>query len=57
MVGDRSDDVIGARRNRVGAVGVSWGFGSREEHAAADRILDHPRELLSLVVHQDESGK
>lgn len=40
MVGDRAHDVLGARRNQVDAVGVTWGYGSREElHAAAPRHL------------------
>jgi phosphoglycolate phosphatase len=35
MVGDRVDDVEGARANGVGAVGVLWGYGTPEELAAA----------------------
>jgi phosphoglycolate phosphatase len=31
MIGDRSHDVIGAKHNGVDAVGVLWGYGSREE--------------------------
>lgn len=35
MVGDRSHDIAGARANGVVAVGVLWGYGSREELLAA----------------------
>ena len=35
MVGDRSYDIIGAAQNRLPAVGVLYGYGSREELEAA----------------------
>jgi len=42
MVGDRRDDVEGARAHRLPAVGVSWGYGGPDElrSAGADRIVD-----------------
>lgn len=51
MVGDRSHDMIGARANGLRAVGVLWGYGSREElHAAgADVLLVAPRDLCDLA--------
>ncbi len=47
MVGDREHDMIGAKKNGVGAVGVTWGFGSEEEliRSGAMAILHHPPEL------------
>jgi phosphoglycolate phosphatase len=47
MVGDREFDVIGAQNNGIGAVGVTWGFGTEEElrKAGAKTILHHPQEL------------
>jgi phosphoglycolate phosphatase len=47
MVGDRHFDVEGARANGVRAVGVLWGFGSREElvGAGADAIAETPADL------------
>ncbi|MGH8617048.1 MAG: HAD family hydrolase [Burkholderiales bacterium] len=50
MVGDREHDVRGARRNQVRAVGVLWGYGSREEltAAGAERLFDQPSDLGSL---------
>jgi len=52
MVGDRSHDMIGARANGLGAVGVLWGYGGRDEliTAGADRLLTAPKELDSLVM-------
>ena len=35
MIGDRKHDIVGARRNGVRALGVLWGYGSRDELAAA----------------------
>ncbi len=50
MVGDREHDVRGARRNHVRAVGVLWGYGSREEltAAGAELLLEQPADLGSL---------
>ena len=50
MVGDRHYDIIGAIANRVLPVGALWGYGSREELAAAGcrhfvRSADEFREL------------
>lgn len=47
MVGDRHFDIEGAKANRVRAIGVTWGFGSREElrDARADLIVDTPADL------------
>jgi phosphoglycolate phosphatase len=51
MVGDRGHDVLGARANGVSAVGVLWGFGSREEFSACgtEKIIEHPAQLLSAI--------
>lgn len=35
MVGDRHQDVLGARSNGLGCIGVSWGFAAEGELAAA----------------------
>lgn len=50
MVGDRRYDVWGALANEVRPVGVLWGYGSREELAAAgaDDLFDEPGELGKL---------
>jgi phosphoglycolate phosphatase len=52
MVGDRSHDMIGARANGLRAIGVLWGYGSRDELqvAGADALLDAPGDLASRLV-------
>ena len=51
MVGDRHFDIDGALANRVRAIGVSWGFGTREELrvAGADAIAESPEQLPALL--------
>lgn len=51
MVGDRKHDVIGAKKNRIVSVGVTYGYGTREEleNAGADYIINIPSELLDIV--------
>lgn len=51
MVGDRSHDVIAAKRMGMLAVGVTWGFGGRQEleDAQADEIIDTQMELAQLI--------
>jgi phosphoglycolate phosphatase len=49
MVGDRHHDIRAARVNGTCAAGVLWGYGSREELADADRLLEQPAQLTSLV--------
>lgn len=51
MIGDRKFDIVGAHANRMRAVGVLWGYGSREELelAGADLLIDAPSELKSLA--------
>lgn len=53
MVGDREHDMRGARRNHVRAVGVLWGYGSREEltAAGAERLLERPPDLGGLSLN------
>lgn len=51
MVGDRSHDMIGARNNGMTAVGVLYGFGSKEElaGAGAHHVCTTPHALLDHV--------
>jgi phosphoglycolate phosphatase len=48
MIGDRSHDMIGARNNGMTAVGVLYGYGSRQEllGAGAHHLSASPRGLL-----------
>ena len=52
MVGDREHDVTGALNNRMEIIGVTYGYGSREEllHAGAVRLADTPAEVVNLLV-------
>lgn len=49
MVGDRHHDVRAARANGTQAIGVLWGYGTRDELADADRLLEHPAQLADLA--------
>jgi phosphoglycolate phosphatase len=51
MIGDRKYDVLGARRNGIATIGVTWGYGGIEELKAAgvDQICGSPAELPNLV--------
>lgn len=52
MIGDTFYDIEGARENHLPAIGVSYGYGSREEleRAGADAIVSSPKELSSLLL-------
>src|SRR5216684_1859206 len=47
MVGDRRYDITGAHANRMRAVGVLWGYGTRNEleAAGADQLIGAPEDL------------
>lgn len=52
MVGDRSHDIIGAKKCSVKSLGVLYGFGSLDElkNAGADYIAETPKELETLLL-------
>ncbi len=52
MVGDRRHDIAGAHTNGMRALGVLWGYGSREELdvAGADDIVAEPGELARAAL-------
>jgi phosphoglycolate phosphatase len=51
MIGDRADDVNGARANGIHAIAVTWGYGTDEELAAArpDGTVRSTVELLEYL--------
>lgn len=51
MVGDRFNDIEGAKKCGVDSMGVTFGYGSREEleQAGAKYIVDNVDELLSIL--------
>ena len=50
MVGDRSYDVAGAAACGLPAIGVSYGYGSREELQDALYIADSVEELQKILL-------
>ena len=51
MIGDRSHDIVGAKPNGMDAIGVTYGYGSREEliAAGASHICATPRAILGHI--------
>lgn len=52
MVGDRDYDVLGAHRNGLEAIGVTYGYGSREEliQAGAEAVAEDVNGLRQLLL-------
>jgi len=52
MVGDRRYDISGAHAVGMRALGVLWGYGTRDEleTAGADRLVDSPADLAPAVL-------
>ena len=51
MVGDRSYDIVGAKKAGIYSMGVLFGYGSREEleDAGADLIAETPADIVKLL--------
>ena len=51
MIGDRKYDIIGAQINDIESIGVTYGYGSKEELTAAKatHIVDSIDELLEII--------
>ena len=51
MAGDRSHDIIGAKKHGVYSLGVTYGYGTKEElvRAGAGYIVDSPQEIMELA--------
>lgn len=54
MIGDRKHDVAGAQSNGLPCIGVTWGFGTRQEldDAGADTICERVPDLAPLISSQ-----
>ncbi|MDX6695119.1 MAG: phosphoglycolate phosphatase [Blastocatellia bacterium] len=52
MVGDREHDIIAARHNRIHALGVTYGYGSRAELTAAGAawLCDSPGDINAALL-------
>ena len=51
MVGDRCYDMEGANREGIRAIGVLYGYGSKEEleEAGADGLAETPEEVVRMI--------
>ncbi len=58
LVGDRNYDVNGAKKAGISSIGVTYGYGSREELEAAwpDCIVDSTEELRNVLIGQYRDG-
>lgn len=52
MIGDHSHDVLGAKANGIDAIGVTYGYGSREEliAAGARHLCASPGAILGVIL-------
>lgn len=52
MIGDREQDIFGAKENSLPSIGVLYGFGDRKElkDAGADYIVQDTKELKELML-------
>ncbi len=53
MIGDRDQDILGARANGIPSIAVTYGFGSRNEldSARPDHVVGHSGEIVSLLMN------
>jgi len=56
MVGDRGDDIIGAKENQLSSIGVLYGFGTKEEleQAGADFLAPSPAAVSRHIIEDYE---
>jgi len=54
MIGDRKHDAIGAKANGLASIGVTWGYGSRQEllDAGVICLVDAPQDLAEPILTQ-----
>lgn len=52
MIGDRKHDIIGAQKNNIKCIGVTYGFGSEEElkKYGADYIAKNTEEIKNIIL-------
>ena len=56
MVGDRKYDILGAKTHKLSSIGVTFGYGSREEleQAGADKIVASVEELKNILLNESD---
>ena len=50
MVGDTIGDVEAGKANGLATVGVTWGYGLREELVGADFVFDHASDIVKMLL-------
>ncbi len=52
MIGDRKHDAVGAKANGLASIGVTWGYGSRQEllDAGVACLVDTPQDLAEPIL-------
>jgi phosphoglycolate phosphatase len=52
MIGDRKHDAIGAKANGLASIGVTWGYGSRQEllDAGVACLVEAPQDLAEPIL-------
>ena len=50
MIGDRDQDIDGAKANGLQSAGVLWGYGSKAElmNAGADYLVSTPLDIVNI---------
>ena len=60
MIGDRGADMVAARHHGLTALGALWGYGTRDELAAAGAqiLCERPQDLVAAIAqgYGDEAG-
>jgi len=53
MIGDRDQDIFGARKNGMPCIAVTYGFGSRAEldSAGPHHVVEHSEEIVSFLLN------
>ena len=51
MVGDREQDMIGAKNNKIGSIGVLWGYGTKDEllRSGARALVHYPADMVEVI--------
>lgn len=57
MIGDRHHDIDAARASGCRTIGVTYGYGSAEELAHADRLCASPAQFADRIVSLDAAAK
>ncbi len=54
MVGDRENDIEGAKNNGIDVLGVLYGYGSKEElkKAGCERFSASPKEVVNFIIRK-----